>query len=193
MMKKLMTAVLALAAFAGSVSAATYEIDAVHSEVGFRIRHMMLGRTAGRFNTFSGTVEYDAKNPKAWSTKAVIEAKSIDTANEKRDGHLRSADFFDVEKYPTIEFVSTKVTDWKDGKGKLHGKFTMRGVTKDVVLDLELVGETENGVGFSARTKIDRRDYGIVYNKVLDKGGLALGNDVDISLEIEALKPQPKK
>lgn len=193
MNKTMLGAVLALAAFAVQASAATYEIDAVHSEVGFKIRHMMLGRTAGKFTKFSGTVEYDGKDPKTWSTKAVIEAKSIDTANEKRDGHLRAPDFFDVEKYPTIEFVSTKVTGWKDGKGKLHGKFTMHGVTKDVVLDLELVGETEAGVGFSAKTKIDRRDYGIVWNKTLDKGGLALGTDVDITLEIEALKPQPKK
>lgn len=187
----LATATLALCAMAAQ--AATYEIDAVHSEVGFKIRHMMLGRTAGKFTAFTGTVEFDGKNPKAWSTKAVIDANSIDTANEKRDGHLKSPDFFDVAKYPTIEFVSTKVVGWKDGKGKLHGKFTMHGVTKDIVLDFEQIGETEMGVGFTARTKIDRRDYGIVWNKMLDKGGVALGTDVDITLEIEALKPQPKK
>lgn len=173
--------------------AATYEIDAVHSEVGFKIRHMMLGKTAGKFNVFSGTVEYDGKNPKAWATKAVIDANSINTANEKRDGHLKSPDFFDTAKYPTIEFVSTKVAGWKDGKGKLYGKFTMHGVTKEVALDLELNGETEQGVGFTARGKLDRRDFGIVYNKVLDKGGVAVGTDVEVTLEIEALKPQPKK
>ena len=187
----LATATLALCALAAQ--AATYEIDAVHSEVGFKIRHMMLGKTAGKFKTFSGTVEYDGKDAKKWATKAVIDVNSLDTANEKRDGHLKSPDFFDAAKYPTIEFASTKVTGWKEGKGKLHGKFTMHGVTKDIALDLELNGETEQGVGFTARGKIDRRDYGIVYNKVLDKGGVALGTDVEITLEIEALKPQPKK
>jgi polyisoprenoid-binding protein YceI len=186
-------AAVVLAACATAAQAAVYEIDAVHSEVGFKIRHMMLGRTAGKFTAFTGTVEFDGKNPKAWSTKAVIDANSINTANEKRDGHLKSPDFFDTAKYPTIEFVSTKVVGWKEGKGKLHGKFTMHGVTKDIVLDLEQIGETEKGVGFTARTRIDRRDYGIVYNKVLDKGGVALGTDVDITLEIEALKPEPKK
>ena len=87
----------------------------------------MLGKSAGKFNTFSGTVEYDGKDAKKWATKAVIDVNSIDTANEKRDGHLKSPDFFDAAKYPTIEFASTKVTGWKEGKGKLHGKFTMHG------------------------------------------------------------------
>lgn len=183
----------ALALCAWTARAATYEIDAVHSEVGFKIRHMMLGKTAGKFTGFSGTVEFDGKDPKTWMTKAVIQTATINTANEKRDGHLKSPDFFDVEKYPAIEFASTKVTGWKEGKGKLHGKLTLRGVTKDVVLDLELNGQTDKGVGFTARTRIDRRDYGIVWNKVLDAGGVALGTDVAITLEIEALKPEPKK
>ena len=187
----LATATLALCAL--TAQAATYEIDAVHSEVGFKIRHMMLGKTSGKFNTFSGTVEYDGKDAKKWATKAVIDVNSINTANEKRDGHLKSPDFFDAAKYPTIEFVSTKVLGWKEGKGKLHGKFTMHGVTKDVALDLELNGETAKGVGFTARGKLDRRDFGIVYNKALETGGVALGTDVEIVLEIEALKPEPKK
>ncbi|TBR19243.1 polyisoprenoid-binding protein [bacterium] len=186
-----LAAVLTLTAW--TAQAATYEIDAVHSEVGFKIRHMMLGKTSGKFTGFTGTVEYDAKKPQSWATKAVIDASTINTNNEKRDGHLKSPDFFDVAKYPTIEFASTKVVGWKDGKGKLQGKFTMHGVTKDVTLELEQNGETEKGIGFTAKTRLDRRDYGIVYNKVLDKGGVALGTDVEIVLEIEALKPEPKK
>ncbi|HVE13450.1 MAG TPA: YceI family protein [Elusimicrobiota bacterium] len=173
---------------AASARATTYEIDAVHSQVGFKVRHMMAGKTPGRFERFSGTVEYDAKNPKSWSTQASIDAASINTGNEKRDGHLRSPDFFDTAKFPTLSFVSTGVRDWKDGKGKLLGKLTMHGVTKDVVMDLESGGESGDRAGFSATTKIDRRDYGIVWNKALDKGGVVVGNDVEISLEIEAVR-----
>ena len=184
----------ALALCGTAASAAPYEIDPVHSEVGFKIRHMMLGKTSGKFTGFTGTVEYDAKKPQTWATHAVIDANTITTMNEKRDGHLKSPDFFDVAKYPAIEFTSTKVAAWKDGKGKLQGKFTMHGVTKDIVLELEQNGETEKGVGFTAKTRLDRRDFGIVWNKMLDKGGVALGTDVEITLEIEALKAdEPKK
>lgn len=174
-------------------SAATYEIDPVHSEVGFKIRHMMVGKTAGKFTRFSGSFEYDGKNPKKWSARASIEAASIDTANSKRDDHLRSEDFFDVAKHPSLEFVSTDVKGGKGGKAKLMGKLTLHGVTKDVALDLELNGEGQDAqgkdrIGFTAKTKIDRRDFGITWNKTLDKGGFAVGNDVDITLEIEAVK-----
>lgn len=183
--------VLALAFAAGPGFATTYEIDAAHSEVGFKVRHMMAGKTAGRFTKFSGTIEYDAKDPSKWSTKAAIETASFDTANEKRDGHVKSADFFDVAKYPAMEFVSTGVKGWKGGKGKLMGKLTMHGVTKDVVLDLEASPEADamggDRTGFTARTKIDRREFGVIWNKALDKGGIAVGNDVEITLEIEAV------
>lgn len=184
---------LLVAVLLGSVAAeaGTYEIDAVHSEVGFKIRHMMVAKSSGRFGKFSGSFDYDGKDHKKWATKAVIDAASIDTNNAKRDDHLRAPDFFDVAKYPTIEFVSSKVSGWKNGSGKLHGKLTMHGVTKDVVLDLESVGEIrdEKGsrAGFTARGKIDRRDFGIVWNKTLDKGGLSLGNDVELTLEIEGI------
>ncbi|MBI3298408.1 MAG: YceI family protein [Elusimicrobia bacterium] len=184
-MRVLLTAVLSLAA--GPLFAATYEIDAVHSEVGFKVRHLMAGKTSGRFTKFSGTIEYDAKEPAKWATKAVIDANSIDTSNEKRDGHLKSPDFFDTAKFPTLEFVSTGVKDWKAGKGKLLGKLTMHGVTKDVAMDLETESDAAGDhVGFTARTKIDRREFGVVWNKVLDKGGVAVGNDVEVTLEIEA-------
>ena len=197
-MKTMTAAVLglALALAAGPAVALTYEIDTVHSEVGFKVRHMMAGKTSGRFTKFSGTIEYDAKDPSKWSTKAVIDASSVDTANEKRDGHLKGEDFFDVVKFPTLEFVSTGVKGWKNGKGKLMGKLTMHGVSKDVVLDLESNPEADamggERTGFSARTKIDRREFGVVWNKTLDKGGIAVGNDVEISLEIEAVVKKEK-
>lgn len=197
-MKTMTTTLLSLAlAFAAApASALTYEIDTAHSEVGFKVRHMMAGKTSGRFTKFTGTIEYDAKDPSKWSTKAVIEAASIDTANEKRDGHLKSEDFFDVAKHPTMEFVSTGVKGWKGGKGKLLGKLTLHGVTKDIVLDLESNPEADamggERTGFTARTKIDRREFGVVWNKTLDKGGLAVGNDVEITLEIEAVVKKEK-
>ncbi|MBI4348219.1 MAG: YceI family protein [Elusimicrobia bacterium] len=186
-----LTAVAALAV--QSAWAATYEIDKVHSEVGFKVRHMMVGKTTGRFRDFSGAFEFDGDRPKQWTAKATIAAASIDTADAKRDEHLRAPDFFDVEKHRAIEFTSTGVSGWRDGKGKLHGQLTMHGVTRPVVLDLEFNGETTDPwgaqrAGFSAKTKVDRRDFGIVWNKALDKGGLAVGNDVEITLDIEGVK-----
>lgn len=183
----------ALVLSAVPLKAETYDIDAVHSEVGFKVRHMMVGKTAGKFAKFSGSFQFDAKDPKSWGAKAVIDAASIDTNDEKRDGHLRNEDFFDVAKYPTLEFVSAGVEGWKDGKGKLKGKLTMHGVTKDVVMDLESNGVSDDRAGFTAKTKLDRRDFGIVFNKNLDKGGVAVGNEVEIVLEIEGVKAKPAK
>lgn len=183
----------ALAVLAAPGRAATFEIDPVHSEVGFKVRHMMVSRVPGKFKKFAGTFEFDGKRPEAWKADATIETASIDTENERRDGHLRSPDFFDAEKFPALTFVSTAVREWKDGSGKLAGKLTMRGVTKEVVLDLVLNGELSDPdrgdrAGFTATTKVDRRDFGIVWNKTLDKGGLTVGNEVDVTLEIEGVR-----
>jgi len=172
--------------------AEVYDIDPVHSSVEFKIRHMVVSKTSGKFNDFSGTIHYDKNNPKAWGAEAVIQTASIDTSNAKRDGHLRGSDFFDVEKYPTIKFKSGKVGKIKDGKGKLHGELTMLGVTKPVVLDLEIHGAMNGIAGFSATTTVDRTDFGISWNKVLDAGGLAIGKEVEITLEIEAHEKKSK-
>lgn len=181
--------VLAPPAAAG---AATYDIDPVHSEVGFKVQHMIVGRVPGKFKKFTGTFEYDGKKPGDWKAEAVIETASIDTGNEKRDAHLRSPDFFDAEKHPTLTFVSTSLSGWKKGRGKLLGKLTIRGVTKYVVLDLVSNGELADPqgyrAGFTATTTIDRRDFGIVWNRTLDVGGLALSNEVDVTLEIEGIR-----
>ena len=172
--------------------AEVYDIDPVHSSVGFKIRHMVVSKTSGKFNDFSGTIHYDENNPKAWAAEAVIQTASIDTSNAKRDEHLRGADFFDVGKYPTIKFKSGKIGKIKDGKGKLHGELTMLGVTKPVVLDLEIHGAMNGIAGFSATTTVDRTDFGISWNKVLDAGGLAIGKEVEITLEIEAHEKKSK-
>ena len=183
-------ALLSLILPAARVHAAKYTIDPVHSDVSFKVRHMMVSKVSGRFGKFSGEINYDDKNPSAWSTQATIDAASIDTNNDKRDGHLKSGDFFDAAKYPVITFKSTGVKNINGGKAQLMGMLMMHGVEKPVTLDLEVGGVvTEKGMtkaGFEATTKINRKDFGVSYNKTLDNGGLAVGEEVEISIRIEA-------
>lgn len=168
-----------------SAQAKTYVIDEAHSSVAFKIKHLG-ARVPGSFNKFAGKVNYDPKAPKTWSAEAEIDAASIDTNNEKRDAHLKSADFFDAEKCPKITFKSTKVEG-----AKLHGDLTMRCITKPVVLDIE-IGEAvadpwgNDKMGFSAKGKLNRKDFGINWNKALDKGGWVLGEEVTLDIELEA-------
>lgn len=166
----------------------TYEIDAVHSEVSFKIRHLV-SNVRGRFNDFRGTIIYDDQNPTASSVKVTIDAASIDTANEKRDEHLRSPDFFDVEKFPALTFASKEVKVDGD-KMLVSGELTMHGVTKPLTLSVEKLGMSAMGekkiVGFSATSELDRKDYGIVWNRTLDVGGAVLGDDVEIEIGVEA-------
>ena len=171
-------------------SAATYAIDLDHSTVSFKVRHLF-SKVAGAFNRFEGTLDYEPGKPETWKTQAVIQAASIDTNVEQRDKHLRTADFFDVEKFPVITFKSTKVTDVTPQGAKLHGELTIHGVTKSVVLELAIhgVGDDPWGntrAGFTATTVIDRKQFGIDWNKPV-VGGLMLGDGVEITLEIEGL------
>jgi polyisoprenoid-binding protein YceI len=173
----------------------TYDIDPVHSRVEFTIRHMF-SKVTGQFGTFHGTINYDPGAPAASSVVAEIDAASIDTNNDKRDGHLKSPDFFDVAKYPTLSFTSTKITPVADGKFKVEGTLTMHGVTKPVAMDAAFLGAGPglDGVvraGFEGMTKVDRKDYGILWNKALDQGSTLLGDDVAINLMIEAVAPKP--
>ena len=173
----------------------TYQIDPVHSRVEFTIRHMF-SKVTGSFDEFSGTIKYDADAPAASSVSAEIKASSIDTNNERRDGHLKSPDFFDVATYPTLTFTSTKVTPAADGKLKVEGTLTIHGITKPVVLEAAFLGSGPglDGVtraGFEGTTKVDRKDFGILWNKALDKGGTLLGDDVQITLQVEGVLPQP--
>jgi polyisoprenoid-binding protein YceI len=176
--------------------AETYTIDPQHSQAGFSIRHMMLSNVRGAFSKVSGTVEYDPAKPAASKVNATIEMSSVDTHDAKRDEHLRSADFFDVEKYPTMTFKSTKVAPrGKDGL-TVTGDLTLHGVTKQVVLNVEgptaeLKDPKGAKRGASATTKIHRKDFGITYNKQLDNGGVALGEDVDVTLDVEIKAAAP--
>jgi polyisoprenoid-binding protein YceI len=183
----LLTLVLAVPAFA-----AEYSVDDAHSHVGFSVRHLV-GRVPGEFKSFEGKYSFDEKDPSKAMVDFEIKAASISTDNAKRDGHLQSPDFFDVKKFPKLTFKSTKLTPAGDKMFKLEGDLTMHGVTKPVTWDVEYGGTAkgmmgEERSGFTAKTRINRKDFGIVWNKTLDQGGLALGDDVDVELNIEGMQ-----
>ncbi len=187
----LILAALALAARA-QATPQTYDIDPVHSRAEFLIRHMF-SKVTGNFTKFQGQIVYDPSAPAASSVKTEIDASSISTANDYRDSDLRSPNFFDVAKFPTLTFTSGKITPAADGKLKVEGTLSMHGVSKPVTLDAAFLGSGPgmDGImraGFEASTKIDRKDFGIVWNKTLDWGTL-LGDDVSINLQIEAVVP----
>jgi polyisoprenoid-binding protein YceI len=179
--------------------AATYEIDPVHSQVGFKARHLMVSWVRGTFGTFSGSINFDAKNPAVASVMASIDATSISTGNGQRDGHLKSPDFLDVAKYPTLAFKSKKF-EGKNGKFKVTGDLTLHGVTKEVSLDVDgLSSESKDDwgnlrVGATGTTKISRKDFGLTWNKAVETGGVVVGDEIEITLDIEASrKPDAAK
>ena len=195
-MSKMLTLAVLFAVLTPGARAHVYEIDASHSQVAFKIKHLV-GRVPGRFLQFSGTIAYEAGKPEAWKVDASIDPASINTDNEKRDSHLKGADFFDTAKCAAMAFKSTKVTDVKDDKAKMHGELTMHCATKPVILDLEINGAGKDPwggerAGFSAHGKINRKDFGMVFNKALDAGGLMLGEEVDIVIDIEAVAKSKK-
>ncbi len=191
-------AALQSVAFADPV---TFNVDKSHSEVGFDVRHFF-SKVHGRFNSFTGKIVFDEKTPANISIEASADANSIWTDNERRDGHLKSADFFDAEKFPTISFRSTKVVAAGKNKYKITGDFTMHGVTKPVTFDAEFLGSGQVGVGgqswgtkagFTATAVINRKDFGVSWNKTLDNGGAMLADEVTIVLNIEADAAQAAK
>jgi polyisoprenoid-binding protein YceI len=172
----------------------TWEIDPAHSSVGFSIRHMMVSNVRGTFGKFSGMAKANEKDLTESTVEATIDVASIDTGNAKRDDHLRSPDFFDVAKYPTITFKSRKVTPAGDKKWKVTGDLTMHGVTKEVTLDVEgptaEVKDPQGKVraGATVTTKLNRSDFGITWSKTLDGGGLVLGEEVGVTIDVEGVK-----
>jgi polyisoprenoid-binding protein YceI len=174
-------------------STTTWNIDADHSEVGFAVKHLMVATVKGSFRRFSGKVLLDEHNPGASSFEADIETASIDTRQEQRDGHLRSADFFDAESHPLITFRSRNVEPLRQGYFRAVGDLTIRGTTREVVLDVEETGRGgdpwgNQRVGYSARTTINREDFGLTWNQALETGGVVVGKDVKISLDIETVQ-----
>ncbi|HEX4275869.1 MAG TPA: YceI family protein [Bryobacteraceae bacterium] len=172
----------------------TYEIDSAHSSAQFSVRHMMITNVRGGFSSIKGTAVYDSDNPAASTVEAVIDVNTINTLDAQRDGHLKSADFLDAEKYPTITFKSTKVEYGNPGEGKVTGDLTIHGVTKQVTLNVE--GPTAEGkdpwgntrAGASATTKIKRSDFGLTWNAALETGGIMVGDELKIEIEVEMIK-----
>lgn len=167
-----------------------WQIDATHSHIGFAVRHMLVSTVRGQFNVFSGTLNIDEAHPEKSWVEAEADVASIDTREAARDNHLRSADFFDAEKFPKLTFKSTNVA--KDGDDyKVTGDLTIHGVTKPVVFSVEYSGQIKDPyglqrAGFSAKTKISRKEFGLVWNGLLETGGAVVGDEVKIELEFEA-------
>lgn len=185
-------AVLATAAVATSAAqaATTFAADRAHTSVGFSVRHMVT-QVRGSFGDFSMTIVKDDANPAASSVDFKIQATSVDTGNEMRDKHLRSDDFFAVEKFPEITFKSTKVEKVSDSDYQVTGEFTMRGVTKVMTLPVKFLGEIKGMdgkpvAGFSVTTTLNRKDFGVNWNKTLDSGGLLLADEVTVEINVEA-------
>lgn len=174
------------------IQAATYTIDPVHSTIGFSVRHMVVANVKGSFGSFSGTINYDAAAPENTSASAVIQVSSINTANSDRDDHLRNPDFFDVEQFPEITFETTGAQGAAPNI-TLVGNLTMKGVTKEIRLPVEISGPVKNMrgshvIGLSGATEINRQDFGVTWSKTLDGGGLVVGDIVRIMIEVEAVE-----
>jgi polyisoprenoid-binding protein YceI len=188
----LSSALLVATLWSSQAAAATteWDINVPHTTLSFVVKHMKFTNVRGTFQSFNGTLNLDDKDPTKSTVDITIDAKSIDTRNEKRDAHLKSADFFDVEKTPTITFKSTKIE--KHGKGyKVHGDLTMRGVTKPAVLDVTQVSppvkapEGDTRIGVTATTKVHRKDWGLNWNMALEAGGVLVSEDVTLEIDAE--------
>ncbi|MCZ7534708.1 MAG: YceI family protein [Acidimicrobiia bacterium] len=170
----------------------SYVIDPTHSRIGFVARHAMITKVRGSFNEFEGSGYLDAENPAASKVELTIEAASIDTRNADRDAHLRSNDFFDMETYPQISFVSTGV-EAIDGGYRVTGDLTIKGVTKPVTVDFEYTGTAvdpydNTRVGFEGSTTVNRKDWGVSWNAPLEAGGLLVGEKVVLEFEVSAIR-----
>jgi polyisoprenoid-binding protein YceI len=174
-----------------------YKIDPAHSVIGFAIRHYEISLVRGRFKDFTGTIRYDEADVSKSSVEFAAKIESIDTGVDARNAHLRTADFFDAAKFPELTFKSTRVERKAKDQYVIHGDFTLKGVTKQISFPFTLTGAVKDArgntrIGVAAQTKIDRRDYGITWGKPMANGGLDVGNEVMIDLQLEAVMPAPK-
>jgi polyisoprenoid-binding protein YceI len=170
--------------------ATQWQIDPSHSNVEFAVRHLMIASVKGRFGEFAGSVNIDPENASRPNVDVTVDIASIDTRQAQRDAHLRSPDFFDAEKWPTLSFRGNRIDGDTDGEFKLYGDLTIRDVTRPIVLDVTKEGEGSDPWGnfraaFSAKTKIDRRDFGLTWNQALETGGVVVGDEIKISVDVE--------
>lgn len=189
------TSLAAVAAAAPAAAAETYVIDKVHSEVAFQVRHLMT-QVRGRFEDFGGTIVLDLENLANSRVEFRVAAPSINTFNERRDGHLRSEDFFWVEKHPEISFKSSKIEKTGANTYAVTGTLELRGVSKQITLPVEVLGTARDPwgnqvAGFSTATVLDRKEFGFNWNQALDQGGMLLGDEVALSINIEAKLEKP--
>lgn len=172
----------------------TYQLDPAHSAAHFQVRHMMIATVRGQFSGLGGTLKYDPTQPEIAEVDVTIDTNTISTNEAQRDTHLKSADFFNVEQYPTITFKSRSVTDLKNGTGRVVGDLTLHGVTKEVVLDIdESSPEVKDPwgnlrVAFNAHTKIKRSDFGLTWNAALETGGVMVSDDVNVTLDVQFVR-----
>jgi polyisoprenoid-binding protein YceI len=174
-----------------------WKIDPSHSLVEFSVKHMMITTVRGRFDSFEGTLHVNEENPQASYVEGSIDAISINTHDEQRDNHLRSADFFDAQRFPKITFRSTRIEPAGDNRFRVYGDLAIKGTTREVVFDVAYEGRMKDPwgserLGFSATTKINRKDYGLTWNVPLEAGGWLVGDEIKISAEIEAVQEQPQ-
>lgn len=171
----------------------TWNIDAAHTGINFAVRHMVVSKVRGRFAKYSGTVTLDEADITRSSVEVSIDASSLDTGVADRDTHLRSPDFFDVERFPVLRFRSTRIEKRADDRYSVIGELTIRGVIREVTLDVEYGGRGKDPwgnerVGFVAKTLIDRKDFGLTWNQVLETGGILVGDRVEIELDVQAVR-----
>lgn len=172
-----------------------YQIDSAHSQVQFSVRHMMISKVRGWFEKFDGTVDLDPERPENTKVDVRIEAASINTREQQRDAHLRSPDFLDAENHPFITFKSKRVEVVNNSRARLIGDLTIRGIAREVALDVEHTGEAKSpwGItshGFNARTVINRKDWNLTWNQALETGGVLVGEEITIDIELELMKSQ---
>jgi len=177
------------------MAAQTWTIDKAHSDIFFTVRHMVITKVRGRFLKWDGTLALDEQDWSKSHVEVAIEAASISTSDEKRDGHLKSADFLDAEKFPKLTFKSTKVEKASGDKLKVTGDLTIRDVTKSVTIDAELLGKAKDPWGnhkiaFNGKVAIQREEFGAKWNQALETGGLLVGKEVEIDLELQAIAPK---
>ena len=190
-----LAAVLSLPA---SAATSTWQVDPAHSEALFSIRHLTISTVRGGFSKIKGTISFDEKDPSKSVVDVAIDMSTVDTREPKRDDDLRSDKFFDVTKYPTMTFKSTKVEQVSAGKLKVTGDLTLHGVTKEVVLDVDGPSAAikdpwgNQRAAASATTKINRQDFGVKWNKTIDNGGVMLGDEVSITIDVEMIQPAAK-